>query len=236
MCHYDCDVRCVATPQSTLAENVCVFAFSILDNPGSSILADRQRRVILVTIATTLRRHRHLQEAPYALAALCDDRSSSSDIDGIKRALFSKNPCCLPPGVAREARMGNLPLADTNGVPPQWIFPWCVSVTTSLSDTERKHAVNSSFSTATAQCSSFDQMVANAVLSGARSAYTRQHPPTPDSAIAPVIHSVPCAGRVKDRQPRALPANMQFRQWYFTRKRMLVCHRGAAVNECSKDC
>ena len=130
------------------------------------------RRLILLAAACLRRRHGQLSEPPFNFAAVADDRVDKARLDALHQSLKDTAACCLSPGLARQVKKDELDLRSPEA--KQWVFAWALSVTLSISDTERKHAVNKAFNKGANGCSGWAGLASNAVNRAAKSMWQAQ--------------------------------------------------------------
>lgn len=114
------------------------------------------------------RRHGHYLKAPYALLALADDRCSRAQAGAIVREFDNREACCHRVGVAQHLRKARVDVSTPSG--QAWMWPFALSCTLSLSNTERQHAANKSFNRLAGGGSKWEQFAAQNVLKQAREA------------------------------------------------------------------
>ena len=125
------------------------------------------RRTCLAEASKTKRRHGHFLRCPFALIALEDDRSSQEYKEQVMKDFESLRACCARPGLAQELKKKGVDMRRAES--RDWLLPFAVGLTMSLGNTERQHAHNKAFCTASGDQSPWDQFVAQSVLHQAQS-------------------------------------------------------------------
>ena len=100
------------------------------------------RRAILLTAAGLEKRHGHFLQPPYSFAALADNTTPPAYNAQVLRGFRALRPCCQRPGLARQLRQEPHCQHLDSEEAQTFMFAWALATTASLSDTERRHAVN----------------------------------------------------------------------------------------------
>ena len=99
------------------------------------------RQQKLLCAAPVGRRHGFYCPTPYALATLCDARSSKNCKAYGVEAFLNKNPCCLMPGSPKEFRKHRATREDVCTEEARFVASACaLACAFSLPNDERQHA------------------------------------------------------------------------------------------------
>jgi hypothetical protein len=110
---------------------------------------------------------------PLRLLALTDPRLPLSERRAIGASFDRVRPCCASPGLAQQLREMHLHMRDESNW--HWLPQFALSVSTSIADTERTHAVSKGYIAGShgATCN-FDSMASHAVNRVAKQTFQKE--------------------------------------------------------------